>query len=49
LTPNFVISSLSVGTFKSACKALLDNTTEHLLLIGGLYFDIYVIFQCLNH
>ena len=24
LTLNFVISSLSVGTFKSACKTLLD-------------------------
>jgi len=31
LTLNFVIYSLIVGTFKSACKALLGYTTEHLL------------------
>ena len=49
LTLNFVISSLIVGTFKSACMTLLDNTTEHLLSLGGLYFDISVIFQCLNY
>ena len=24
------------------------NTTEHLLLLGGLYFHISVIFQCFN-
>ena len=45
LTLNFVISSLIVGTFRSTCKLLLDiqYTTEHLLLLGGLYFDISVI------
>jgi len=31
LTTNFVISSLIVGTFKCAYKALLGYTTEHLL------------------
>jgi len=28
---------------------LLDNTTEYLLSLGELYFDISVIFQCLNY
>ena len=47
---NFVISSLIVGTFKSVCMTLLRiYTTEHLLLLGGLYCDISVIFQCLNY
>jgi len=50
LTLNFIISSLNVVTFKSACMSLLDiYTTEHLLLLEGLYFDISVIFQCLNY
>ena len=50
LTLNFVIYSLIVVTFKSACMSLLDiYTTEHLRLLGGLYFDISVIFQRLNY
>ena len=49
-TLNFVISSLIVGTFKTACKTLLDiYTTDYLLLLGGLHFDISVIFQSLNY
>ena len=37
LTLNFVISFVIFGTFKPACKTLLDiYTTEHLLLLGGL-------------
>jgi hypothetical protein len=49
LVLNFVISSRIVGTLKSVRKASLDDTTEHLLLLGGLYFDISVTFQCLNY
>jgi hypothetical protein len=48
LTLNFVISYLTVGTFKSVCNTLL-YTAEHLLLLGGLYFDISIIFQCLSY
>jgi len=49
LKPNFVISSLIVDTFKSACMTLLDIYHGILLLLGGIYFDISVIFQCLNY
>jgi hypothetical protein len=35
LVPNFVISSLIVGNFKSACKTLLDiYTTEQHAYLG---------------
>jgi hypothetical protein len=47
---NFVISSVTVSTFKSLYKTLLGiYTTERSLLLGELYFDISVIFQCLNY
>ena len=46
---NFVISFLIVGTFKSEGQTLLIYATEHLLLLGGLSFDISIIFQCLNY
>jgi hypothetical protein len=50
LTLSFVISSVIVVTFKSVCVTLLGMyTSEHLLLLGGLYFDISVIFQYLNY
>jgi hypothetical protein len=53
LTLNFVISSLNVGTCKSACMTCYINiyiyiyiyiyTMEHLLFLGRLYFAISVI------
>jgi len=37
--------SLGVKWLRSACKTdRYIHTTEHLLLLGGLYFDICVIF-----
>jgi hypothetical protein len=44
----FLIFSLIVGTFNSVCKTLF-YTMEHLLLLGGLYFYVSVIFQYLNY
>jgi hypothetical protein len=45
---NFVTPSVTVGTYKSVRRTVLKiHSTEHLLLPGGLYFDISVIFQCL--
>jgi hypothetical protein len=45
LTLNFVISSLIVGTCKSACETLLDICYGTFTLAGRtLFFDISVIF-----
>ena len=51
LTLNFVISSLIVGAFKSACKTLLDVRIPRrtYYCLEDFYFDISVIFQCLNY
>jgi hypothetical protein len=48
LTLNSVIYNLIVVTFKSACKTQI-YTTENLLLLGILYFDISVIFHRFNY
>jgi hypothetical protein len=46
LTLLFVISSLTVSTFISACKTVLGigYTAERLLLVGGLYCDVSLQF-----
>jgi hypothetical protein len=49
LTLDFVIPSLIVGTFKPVSKTLLDVYHGAFIMFGGLYFDIAVIFQCLNY
>ena len=49
LTPHFVISSLIIGTFKSACKTVMCIPQSVYYCSEDFYFDISVIFQCLNY
>ena len=49
LTLNFEISSLILAPLTLHVRLCKIYTTEHILLLGGLYFDISVIFECLNY